>query len=149
MNVRVVGLDLGGRRVGVAVSDGEGRLAVPERTVTRLGDAEADLSALLAVVGELRAQRVVVGLPLALDGRPGPAARAAAEEAARLARALAGTGVEVETFDERLTTVSAERALAHSVPRRGRAGGRARRRLVDSSAAAVMLQAWLDGRRRP
>lgn len=145
----MVGLDLGGRRVGVAVSDGDGRLAVPERTVTRVGEADADLSALVDVVTELGAQRVVVGLPLELDGRAGPAARAVAEEATRLAGALAGAAVEVETFDERLTTVSAERALARSVPRRGRAGGRARRRLVDSSAAAVMLQAWLDGRRRP
>jgi putative holliday junction resolvase len=146
--VRIVGLDLGGRRVGVAVSDRDGRMAVPERTLERVGDAAADRAALLATIEELGAERVVVGLPLQLDGRAGRAARAAAEEADSLALALAERGVEVETFDERLTTVSAERALAQGDRRRGRAGGQRRRRLVDSSAAAVMLQAWLDHRGR-
>jgi putative holliday junction resolvase len=83
---------------------------------------------------------VVVGLPLSLSGAAGPAARAAAEEADALAVVV---GVPVETFDERLTTVSAERAL--------RAGGTrapSRRKVIDKAAAAVMLQAWLDGGRR-
>jgi len=137
----VVGFDLGERRVGVAVSDSEGRIAVPHSTVERAGDAGADVAAMTAVVAELGAERVVIGLPLGLDGRVGPAARAALAEAEALRGALADRNLPVETFDERLTTVTAERALAES----GR-HGRARRRVVDRSAAAVMLQAWLDAR---
>ena len=136
---RVVGIDLGERRVGVAVSDSAGVLAVPHSTVVRSGDPAADRSALLALVDELGAGRLVVGMPLGLDGRPGRAARLARSEAAALGEVLAGRGVVVETFDERLTTVTAEQQLAAA----GRRGA-ARRRLVDGSAAAVMLQAWLD-----
>jgi putative Holliday junction resolvase len=137
--VRVVGLDLGERRVGVAVCDSGGRVAVPHSTLERKGDAGADRAAVLALVDELGAERVVVGLPLSLDGRRRAAARAAAEEAAALGAELEGRGIGVETFDERFTTVSAQRALAA-------AGRRGRRRVVDQSAAAVMLQAWLDAR---
>jgi putative Holliday junction resolvase len=82
-----------------------------------------------------------VGLPLGLDGRAGPAARAALAEADALRQVLAPSGIAVESFDERLTTVTAERALAESGRR-----SRARRRVVDRSAATVMLQAWLDAR---
>jgi putative Holliday junction resolvase len=139
--VRVVGLDLGERRVGVAVSDSGGTVAVPHSTLARTGDPAADRAAVVALVDELGAERVVVGLPLSMDGRRGPAARAAAAEADALAAELSPRAVVVETFDERLTTVSAERQLAQAGRR-----GRARRRVVDQSAAAVMLQAWLDAR---
>ncbi|HMK63655.1 MAG TPA: Holliday junction resolvase RuvX [Acidimicrobiales bacterium] len=139
--MRVIGLDLGARWVGVAVSDSAGTVALPHSTLERTGDPERDRDALVELVGELGAERVIVGLPLRLDGRRGAAARAAALEAADLAGVLSGQGVEVETFDERLTTVSAERELAAA----GRRGAD-RRRVVDRSAAAVMLQAWLDGR---
>jgi putative Holliday junction resolvase len=139
--VRVVGFDLGARRVGVAVSDSGGRVAVPQRTLERTGDPDADLAALAEVVAEVAAERVVVGLPLGLDGRAGPAARAALAEADALRQVLAPSGIAVESFDERLTTVTAERALAESGRR-----SRARRRVVDRSAATVMLQAWLDAR---
>jgi len=138
--VRVVGLDLGERRIGVAVSDSRRTLATPHGTVTRSGDPEADRRALWAVVEELGAGHVVVGLPVSLDGRRRRAARAAQEEADALGAAWAGRAVTVETFDERLTTVSAERSL-----RGAGHGGRARRARVDAAAAAVMLQAWLDG----
>ena len=140
--MRVVGIDLGERRVGVAVSDSAEKLALPHGTLERSGDVETDRAALAELVDELGARRLVVGLPLGLDGRQGQAARAAALEADALSQLLAPHGVEVETFDERLTTVSAERALAAAGRR-----GRSRRRVVDQSAAAVMLQAWLDGRR--
>ena len=134
-------VDLGERRIGVAVSDSALALAVPHATVERSGDPAADRAALAALAEALGAGRVVVGLPLGLDGRRGRAARAAEEEARALGEVLAGRGVAVETFDERLTTVSAERALGAAGTR-----GRARRRVVDQSAAAVLLQAWLDGR---
>jgi len=138
--VRVVGVDLGARRIGVAVSDATGTLASPHAVLERSGDPAADHRRLAEVVAEVGGERVVVGLPLSLGGGAGPAARAAADEAVALAEVV---GVPVETFDERLTTVSAERALRA-------AGTRARdqRRVIDKAAAAVMLQAWLDGGRR-
>jgi putative Holliday junction resolvase len=137
--VRVVGIDLGARRIGIAVSDPGGRLASPERTIERTGDAEADRAAIAAVVTELGATRVVVGLPLSLDGGAGPAAVAAREEIDALARVV---GVPVEAHDERFSTVTASRALAAGGTR-----GRARRRRVDRAAAAVILQSWLDAQR--
>lgn len=139
----MVGLDLGARRIGVAVSDRAGILASPAGTVERCGDEAADRAAVVAMVAELEAERVVVGLPLGLDGRAGRAARAALAEAEALRAALAERGIAVETHDERFTTVTAERALAE--------GGRRakdRRKVVDQAAATVLLQVWLDARRR-
>jgi putative Holliday junction resolvase len=138
--MRVVGIDLGQRRIGIAVSDGAGVVAVPHGTVERSGDPDRDRAALAAVVHELGAEAVVVGLPLSLDGSAGPAARAAEAEATVLAEEL---GVPVELVDERLTTVSAHRALATAG-----VGSRSRRGLVDQVAAAVLLQSWLDGHRK-
>jgi len=137
-----MGVDLGARRIGVAVSDSRGTLASPTCTLDRSGDADADRAALGALAAQLGARRVVVGMPLSLDGRRGPAARAARAEADALARVLSPEGISVETFDERLTTVSAERALAAAGRR-----GPGRRRVIDQAAAAVMLQAWLDTQR--
>ena len=106
---------------------------------TAPGDPGRDRAAIVQAVQELGAEAVVVGLPLSLDGSPGPAAQAAQAEAAALAEAL---GVAVELVDERLTTVSANRSLASAGVR-----GRPRRRVVDQVAAAVLLQSWLDGHR--
>ena len=141
--MRVAAIDLGSRRIGVAVSDGRGTLASPRCTVVRSGDPEADRASVVAVVLEAEARHLIVGLPLSLDGRRRRAAVEAEEEAAALRALLAPQGVEVETFDERLTTVTAERSLAAA----GRSG-RKRRPVIDQAAAAVILQAWLD-RRRP
>ena len=138
--MRVVGIDLGTRRIGVAVSDPGGVLATPHSVVERSGDPDADRSALAALIAELGAARVVVGLPLGLDGRMGPAAQAAAAEASALAEVV---GVPVETHDERLTTVSANAHLRAASP--GLKASR-RRRVIDKVAAAVMLQSWLDAR---
>ncbi|MEW6152499.1 MAG: Holliday junction resolvase RuvX [Actinomycetota bacterium] len=137
--MRAVGLDLGERRIGVAVSGAGGALAVPHGALERCGDPEADRSAVAALVDELGAEVVVVGLPLSLDGSHGPAARAAQSEAEALRAVLA---VPVEMVDERFTTVTANRSLAAAGTR-----GRARRRRVDEVAATVLLQAWLDTRR--
>jgi putative Holliday junction resolvase len=153
--VRVVGLDLGTRRVGVAVSDAGGVLASPHAVLTRSGDARLDRRAIADVVRAVAADRVVVGLPLSLNGTMGPAAEAASAEAAALAELL---DVPVELRDERLTTVSAVRALAEArsatAEAAGRSPGRPRRRHpprrnVDAEAAAIMLQAWLDTPRPP
>ncbi|HEY5109637.1 MAG TPA: Holliday junction resolvase RuvX [Acidimicrobiales bacterium] len=141
---RAVGVDLGAKRIGIAVSDSAGTLATPRGTLNRTGDAERDRRALVDLVVEEEAVVVVVGHPLSLDGTRGPAARAAEGEAAALASVLADRGVAVELFDERLTTVSAHQAL-----RAGGTKGRNQRAVVDQTAAAVMLMAWLDGRRVP
>ena len=138
MTHRVVGIDLGSRRIGVAVSDPGGILASPHTVIERSGDVAADREAIAAVVNEVEAERLVVGLPLSLDGRDGPAAKAARAEAAALAAVVA---VPVETFDERLTTVTANRSMMDL-----RMKADARRRVVDKVAAAVMLQHWLDSR---
>jgi putative holliday junction resolvase len=137
---RVLGVDLGSRRIGLAVSDPDGRVATPHSVVERSGDPDVDRRTILARAREAGASRVVVGLPLSLSGGVGPAAKAVLEEVDAL-RALAGGEVTVETHDERLTTVIAERGMREAgVPRR------ARRRTVDPAAATVMLQSYLESR---
>jgi putative holliday junction resolvase len=137
--VRVVGVDLGTRRIGVAVSDSGGRVATAHTVLRRTGDDTADRAALAAVVADLGVDAVVVGLPLSLDGTAGPAARWAEAEARELAAAV---DVPLHLHDERLTTVTASRRPS------ARGAGRARRkRPVDDTAAAVLLQSWLDAHR--
>jgi putative holliday junction resolvase len=137
---RVLGVDLGSRRIGLAVSDPDGRVATPHSVIERSGDVVADHRTILAHAREAGASRVVVGLPLSLSGNAGPAAKAVLGEVDAL-RALAGGEITVETHDERLTTVIAERGLqAANAPRR------ARRQAVDAAAAAVMLQSYLEAR---
>lgn len=133
--VRRLGIDHGERRVGIALSDEDGRIAHPHDTLPR-----RDPDALLAAVAELaRAQdvsEIVVGLPLSLEGREGASARRARRFAERLEKA---TALPVVLWDERMTTLAAERAL-------GEAGVRAgdRREMVDRVAAALLLQSYLD-----
>lgn len=136
--MRALGIDLGGRRVGVAVSDARGTVASPLEVVERSGDETVDHRRLAELVDEFEVEVVVVGLPLSLDGGEGPAAIAARAEVERLADHLT---VPVETYDERFTTVTAERQL-----REAGVTGPARRQVVDKVAAAVLLQAWLDAR---
>jgi putative Holliday junction resolvase len=125
----------------VAVSDSGGVLASPYEVVIRSGDEQRDHRRLLEIAEEVEAERIVVGLPLSLDGTMGPTAVAYAAEAERLG---ATTELPVETYDERLTTVTADRSLMERSMKAD-----ARRRIIDKVAAAVMLQAWLDGRSRP
>lgn len=132
-------LDLGARRIGVAYSDSRRTLASPWGTVVRSGDAARDRAAVLAAITETEATTVVVGVPWSLSGRAGPAARAALEEVEALRAACAPLGISVETADERLTTVEAQRSLT----RAGRKGGAARA-VIDSAAAMVLLQSWLE-----
>lgn len=136
--MRALGLDLGSKRIGVAVSDRSGTIATPLTVLHRRGQPADDHRAIAALVVEEEAEMVVVGLPLSLSGEMGPAARAAQREAEAIASVV---GVPVETYDERLTTVTADRALMEA-----RMRADARRRVVDKVAAAVMLQSWLDAR---
>jgi putative Holliday junction resolvase len=136
---RAIGIDLGARRIGVAVTDSAGTMALPRTTLVRGKDLDGDRRRLVELIVEEEAVVVVIGLPLSLDGSRGRAALAAEAEAEALRALLGERGIRVELFDERLTTVSAHQALA--------AGGndsRARRKVVDQAAATVMLSAWLD-----
>lgn len=143
--MRVVGLDLGARRIGVAVSDAGGTLASPRTILVRTGDAAADRAAIASLVREEEAETVVVGLPVSMDGHERAPAAAARAEAAALAEVV---GIPVEIQDERLTTVQAARLRRDLAPEgRPSRGARRRRRPVDAEAAAVMLQSWLDARR--
>ena len=134
--VRAVGLDLGSKRVGVAIGDRTGTIASPLKVLQRSGSLKRDHEAIAKLVIEEEADIVVVGLPLNMSGSSGPAAQAAIDEAAALATVVA---VPVVTFDERRTTVTADRAMMEANMR-----AQARRRIVDKIAAAVMLQNWLD-----
>jgi putative Holliday junction resolvase len=128
--MRVLALDVGERRIGVAVS--EGLLATPHGVIHRRSKAQ-DFAAVARMVTELGAERVVVGLPLSLNGDVGPQARRVMRYAQALARALP---VPVELYDERYSTVTADELLAE--------GGRKRRRTpIDAAAAAVILQEYL------
>ncbi len=138
---RALGVDLGERRIGLALSDPSRTVASPHEVLLRSGDPAVDRRGIVEIAREVGANVIVVGLPLSLSGRTGPAARAALAEVEVL-RAAAGD-IEVVVHDERLTTVTAERALGEARMRR-----EARRRVVDKVAAAVMLQSWLD-RTRP
>ena len=136
--MRAVGIDLGGRRIGVALSDSAGTLALPYEVVHRSGDRRRDHRRLAELVAEAEAEVLVVGIPYSLDGSVGPTARRYLAETEELRATI---GVPVETYDERLTTVTAERSLRDT-----QLSGPARRKVVDQVAAAVMLQSWLDGR---
>lgn len=137
--MRVLGLDLGTRRIGVAVSDSSRTIASPLTVIQRSKRAADDHAAILRLVEEEEAVLIVIGLPLTMAGEIGPAARSATEESKRIA---AATQRPVELFDERLTTVTADRVLKEA-----EISASARRRHVDKVAAAVMLQTWLDRQR--
>jgi putative Holliday junction resolvase len=138
---RALGVDLGERRIGLALSDPSRTVASPHEVLRRSGDPVVDRRAIVDAARELGANVIVVGLPLSLSGHAGPAAKAALAEVEAL-RAVAGP-IDVVVQDERLTTVTAERALGEARMRRD-----ARRNVVDKVAAAVMLQAWLERPKR-
>lgn len=139
MRGRRLGIDVGTVRVGVALSDPDGLLAMPLATVARDADGSADVDAVAALVAEHEVVGIVVGLPRTLAGREGLAAEAARRFVAALER---GVTVPVVLSDERLTTVVATRQLRES----GRTGRR-QRAVVDQAAAVGILQGWLDARR--
>jgi putative Holliday junction resolvase len=135
---RVAALDVGEVRVGLAVSDPLGYTAQPTGFLPRRPQARF-LSSMRSLLQERGVSRLVVGLPLLLSGERGARARDAEELAALLEREL---GVPVDLWDERLTTVQAERAL-----REGASRARDRKGRVDAVAAAVLLQSYLDAGR--
>ncbi len=133
---RVLGLDLGSVRIGVAITDPGRVIASPFEVINRGIDHAADHAAVAAAVTESEARVVVVGLPRSMSGRDGAAAKLIRSEAAELRAALT---VPVVLWDERLSTVSANKALIEGGVRRAK-----RKHTVDKVAAAVILQSWLD-----
>ncbi|HEU4430644.1 MAG TPA: Holliday junction resolvase RuvX [Myxococcota bacterium] len=134
----VLALDLGTKRIGLAVSDAEERIAFPAGALESRGHTR-DVAAVGELIRERSVDRVVVGLPLHMSGRRGPEA----EAAQRFADALAErTGVPVETLDERWTSREAERSLLEL----GRGSRKRARGEVDSMAATLLLRAFLERR---
>jgi putative holliday junction resolvase len=133
---RLLGLDIGGRRIGVAISDEMGTIASPIAMIERSADVAADLRALAARYG---ATRLIAGLPVGMSGREGPQA---GEVRAYTDALAADVGLPVEYWDERLSTSIAEKHLIASGTRRAR-----RKQQVDAVAAAVILQGYLDNQR--
>jgi putative Holliday junction resolvase len=139
---RVIGVDLGSVRIGLAISNREQTVASSLTILDRSGDLAVDHAALADIATSEEAVALIVGVPTSLNGTQGPAAQAVLEEVEELRTVVA---VPVETCDERLTTVAATRALREGG---GRGRGRRRRR-VDDVAAAMILQTWMDRRRDP
>lgn len=141
-----LGVDVGQVRVGVALSDPDGILATPLTTLRRDLNAEvdaipSDIFELARLVDAYQTVEVVVGLPVTLAGKEGPAAVQARAYAERLSRAIAP--IPVRLADERMSTVAATRRLAERGVR-----GKRQRAVVDQAAAVEILQGWLDAQRR-
>jgi len=143
---RVLGIDLGERRIGVALGDIDRHSAAPLTTFSRARTTDEDARVLTRLAAETRAEALVVGLPLNADGSEGPQSARTREWAASVARA---TGLPVRFRDEHLSSVRAERRIGG--PARGRSGGPpsaaqrdAYRARVDREAAALILQDEID-----
>jgi putative Holliday junction resolvase len=134
---RIIGLDPGERRIGVAVADPTGTIASPDRYIDR--KTHEPIEAIVQLCSDLDVEAIVIGLPLALNGREGPSATAARAFGGSVAEA---TGIPVEYHDERFTSVTAEQALIGGGVRRKK-----RKEKRDQIAAAVMLQGYLDSRK--
>jgi putative holliday junction resolvase len=135
--VRVLAVDFGEKRIGLAVSDASGHVVVPVGAVARASDAQA-AAAVARAAKEREVARLVVGLPRNLDGSEGAVARRARNFARRLADA---SGLPVDLHGEGLTSVDAERSLRAAGIARGR-----RNAARDAEAAAVLLRDWLSAR---
>jgi putative pre-16S rRNA nuclease len=136
--MRYLGVDWGKKRVGLAISDPGGMLATPLQVLQRQS-LEQIVSEISGLCRDERVEAVVVGLPLNMDGSRG----ATAQEADRLAAMIAeATGLPVELWDERLSSVSAERHLIDADMSRAK-----RKRTIDKVAAQIILQTFLDSRR--
>ena len=132
--MKVLGLDLGSKRIGVAL--GVGTIATPSEVIERGRNHREDHARIAEMIEDRGAELVVVGLPYSLDGSRGKAAQLVEAEVEELRAALP---VPVEVWDERFSTVTAHQSLMDQKMKAD-----ARRRVVDKVAAAVLLQSWLD-----
>lgn len=133
---RMLGLDIGERRIGIAVSDELGTIASPVGMIQRTGDVASELRALIS---QYNAVRLVAGLPVGLNGREGPQAATVRQYTDALAAEI---DVPLEYWDERLSTTVAERSLIAGGTRRNK-----RKHKIDAVAAAVILQGYLENQR--
>ncbi len=138
--MRILAIDVGERRIGVAAADDRTRIAIPIDTITVAGDP---VEAIARLVQEQQADELVVGLPLSLSGAVGPQADLVQALVDALTDRLT---LPVHTWDERLTSVQAGHRPAEG-KRRGRRGREAPAGSRDAAAAAIILQAYLDSRR--
>lgn len=136
--MRKMGIDPGMRRVGLSLSDEDAELASPYKTLTRVSDAGL-LDELCEEVREQRVDEIVLGLPVRMNGMEGPEARRARKLKSDLEKRA---GVAVTLWDERMTTVAAERELRSSGMR-----GDKKKAMIDQAAATLLLQSFLDARR--
>jgi putative Holliday junction resolvase len=134
--MRSLGIDLGTRRIGIAMSDSSGVIASPLTVVMRSSTHAQDHKKIQELIDEYEVDCVVVGMPLSMSGKVGPAAKSAQEEIKELKAALS---VPIYSYDERLTSKTANESMMQANMK-----AQARRRIVDKIAAAVMLQGWLD-----
>ncbi|MEC7810611.1 MAG: Holliday junction resolvase RuvX [Actinomycetota bacterium] len=134
--MRALGIDLGEKRIGIAVSDSNGKVATPIQVLVRSKSTKQDHNKINELVNEWEAEIVVVGMPYSLNGSKGSAARLVEKEVEKLSDFIS---VPVTIHDERLTTVMAAKELdvqgLNSKKQRG---------VIDQVAASVILQSWLD-----
>jgi putative pre-16S rRNA nuclease len=131
----IAGIDFGRKRIGLAISEGQGAYPL---TIIERRSLKSDLAAIRSLLAERGVSLIVVGLPLNMDGTEGPSARSARTFAERLGSAI---GLPVELFDERLSSIEAEERL-----REASASRAAKKSSRDAVAAAVILEGWLESR---
>jgi putative Holliday junction resolvase len=136
--MRVLGVDFGEKRIGLAVSDPTGKIATPLETVHRRAGKRPPLAEIERIAEPLGVEHVVVGLPLDLRGEENDWCREVREVGRKIGERL---GVSVSFVDERLSSVRAERAVRESGLKKVE---RERKERVDAAAAQLILQAWLD-----
>ena len=134
--MRVIGIDLGSKRIGIALSDTDLTVATPLDVVERSGNVEKDHITILKITDEWEVQKIIVGLPISLDGTLGPSAQSVMDEI-KMLRGV--TDIPIETHDERFTTVTAEQILLQQNVKRDK-----KKRIIDKVAAAIILQGWID-----
>lgn len=136
--MRILALDVGSKRIGVAVSDELGFIAQALKTLDTKG-RQRDIDSILSIVKEMDVSEIVVGMPYNMNGSEGPQAQKVSEFADQLSRA---TSVPVLKFDERMSTLAAERILLEADLSRLK-----RRKVIDKVAAAIILQGYLDSKK--
>jgi putative Holliday junction resolvase len=140
--MRALGLDVGSKTIGVALTDELGIAAHPLSVLARRGNRD-DARTVVALCAEHAVSDVVIGMPFELSGRIGHRARRVQEFVAALVSALPGS-IKCHEYDERFSTAQAERALIEGDMSRAK-----RREVIDQQAAAVILMGWLDAHRPP
>ncbi len=134
--MRVLGIDIGSKKIGIAISNQEMTLATPLTVVHRSSQKSEDHKTIMSIAHEWEVELLVVGIPLSLDGSLGVAAENVLQEIEHLER---NTGIPVDTFDERFTTISAKQVLHDQG-----VSEKEQKNIIDQVAASIILQAWLD-----